>query len=126
MTRAMRRIKVLAAEEAMSAAEQADHLVTMNGAMYRFSADGIYYVHSDLAASDTVNMPDELIDSLIWLIAEVLAVDYAYDFTPAEQVAIAKARNHLIAAYWVQPPADTEPVLRPWPARYSIATDTSS
>lgn len=119
----MRRIKVLAAEEAMTAADQADALVTMNGAMHRFNTDGIYYAHTDLAASDTVNMPDELIDSLIWLVAESLAPDYAYAFSPQEDRTLMSARNHLQAYYWVQPPADTEPALRPWPARYNINTD---
>lgn len=122
LTRAFRRIKVLGGEETMTAAELADGLVTLNGAMHGFNAKGIHYVHSDLASADTVNMPDEMIDSLIWMIADSLASEYAYEFTPREQGSIIDARNMLQAAYWVQPPADTEPSLRPLPARFNITT----
>ncbi len=123
ITRAMRRIKKLAAEETMDASDLADGLVTMNGVMHGFGPRGIYYVHSDLVATTTVNMPDELIDSLVWMIADALAPEYGYEFTARDQGSIIDAKNMLQAAYWVQPPADTEPSLRSWPARYSITTD---
>jgi hypothetical protein len=119
LTRALRRLKILAAEEVMDAAQLADGLVTMNGAMHGFGPDGIYYVHADLAATDTVNMPDELIDSLVWMIAYALAPEYGYAFSEGESVALINAKNKLQAAYWVQPPADTDPLLRPYPWRYS-------
>src|SRR5205085_2710740 len=114
LTRAFRRIKVLAAEEAMDSAQLADGLVTMNGLMHGFgAAAGIYYVHSDLGSATTVNMPDGLIDSLVWLVAEALAPEYGYTFTAPEMASVTAARNALQAAYWVQPPAETEPLLRP-------------
>lgn len=113
LTRAMRRIKQLEAEEALTAAELADGLVTMNGAMHGFGPDGIYYAHTDLTATATVNMPDELIDSLIWMIAFALSPEYGYTFSEGESVALLNAKNKLQAAYWVQPPADTDPLLRP-------------
>jgi hypothetical protein len=124
LTRAMRRLKVLAGEEAMTSAELADGLVTMNGVMHGFGPNGIKYVHTDLASTDTVNMPDELIDSLVWMIAYALAPDYGYTFNEAESIALLNAKNMLQAAYWVQPPAETEPSLRPWLARFfNIQTD---
>ncbi len=126
LTRAMRRIKVLAGEEAMASAELSDGLTLMNGTMHGFNARGINYAHADLTSSDAINMPDELMEGLVWLIAEALASDYGYEFTAQEQGRLIDAKNQLQAAYWMQPPADTEPLLRPWPARYDISTDSSS
>lgn len=105
LNRAMRRIKVLAGEEALAAAEMVDGLVTMNGTMQGFSLRGIKYAHSDLAATDTVNMPDEQIDSLVWLIAEALAPEYGYEFTSQEAVHVVGALRQLQAAYYVPAPA---------------------
>lgn len=104
LTRAMRRLKVIAGEEAMTSAELADGLVTMNGAMHGFGPRGIHYPHVDLTSNDTVNMPDEQIDSLVWLIAEALAPEYGYTFTPPEAVAIVRATQQLQAAYKSIPP----------------------
>jgi hypothetical protein len=119
LLRAFRRIKQVAGEETMTAAELADGLVTMNGAMHGFGPKGIKYAHTDLTATATVNMPDELIDSLVWMIAQALAPEYGYEFSATEQVSLLDAKNMLQAAYWVQPPADTDPLLRPYPWRYS-------
>ena len=104
LTRAFRRLKQVAGEEAMTAAELSDGLVTMNGAMHGFNRKGIHYAHVDLAATDTVNMPDDLIDSLVWAIADALAPEYYYQFTPGEQAAVIEARQVLQAAYKSIPP----------------------
>jgi len=106
LTRAMRRIRQIAGEEPMSAAELADGLVTMNGAMHGFGPKGIHYSHVDLAANDTVNMPDEQIDNLIWMIAQALAPEYGYVFATAdEKAALLGALQELQAAYHITPPA---------------------
>jgi hypothetical protein len=57
------------------------------------------------------------------MIAYALAPDYGYTFSEGESIALLNAKNMLQAAYWLQPPAETEPVLRTWPARYNIQTD---
>lgn len=105
LTRAMRRIKVLAGEEAMDAATLADGLVTMNGVMHGFGPRGVHYAHVDLASTDTVNMPDELIDSLVWMIAEALAPEYGYAFTPTEMPLVMRALQMLQAGYKYTAPA---------------------
>lgn len=122
LTRALRRLKVLAAEATMSAADLADGLVTMNGAMHGFGPKGIAYAHiADLASADTVNMPDELIDSLVWMIADALAPEYEVVLSERDLVALVDAKNMLQAAYHIQPPAGSEPMLRPrFYGRFSI------
>lgn len=104
LLRAFRRLKLIEGEEPMTAAELADGLVTMNGAMFGFGPKGIHYAHVDLAAADTVNLPDEQISNLVWMIAEALAPEYGYAFTPDEKLALIGARQELQAAYKYIPP----------------------
>lgn len=119
LTRAMRRLKVLAAEEVMGASDLADGLVTMNGLMHGFGPRGIHYAHVDLAATDTVNLPDELIDSLVWLVAEALAPEYGYTFTAPEMLAVGRALQMLQAGYKDIPPsAGPRGLLRNQPGRF--------
>jgi hypothetical protein len=115
----MRRLKQIAGEETMTAAELADGLVTMNGLMHGFRTKGIHYAHTDLTATATVNMPDELIDSLTWLIAEGLAPEYGYAFSPKEELQILAALQALQAGYKYIPPAPSpRGVLRNMTGRY--------
>lgn len=119
LTRAMRRIKVLASSEAMGSDDLADGLVTLNGMMHGLATRGAYYAHVDLAATSTVNMPDEMIDSLVWLAAEALAPDYGYAFTPKEETQILGALQALQAGYKMTRPAPApRGLLRNMPGRY--------
>lgn len=113
ITRAARRLQIIAGEEAMTAAEQVDALQLFNDMLHGFGPRGIYYTHTTLAASDTVNMPDELLRALTLVFAQELALDFGRPIGAALAMEIAEARNALQAAYWVQPPADTDPLLRP-------------
>ena len=124
LTDAFRTIKVLAGEETLGAAEQVDGLRRMNNLMHGFGPKGIAYAHTTLAATDTVNVPDELVYSLIWLVAQALAPEYGYKFEANEVAEIIEAKNALQAAYHVQPIAQADPMLRPHRyGTYNIATD---
>lgn len=119
-----RRAGILAGEEAWPAADMADALTRLNDMMHGFGPLGIKYAHTTLALTTTVNIPDELIDSLKWMMVGALADgDYDVQLSPKKEGQIVNAKNQLQAAYWVQPPADTEPVLRAPPGRYDIRTD---
>lgn len=119
--RAARRVRILAGEETMTAAELADGLQLLNDMMHGFGPRGIKYAHTTLAADDPVNVPDELIRNLVLLFAEELAVDYGKTLGELLASEVINARNEMQAAYWVQPPADTDPMLRPAPRGLDIS-----
>lgn len=83
-----------------------------NDMMHGLGPRGIYYAHATLTGGDTVNMPDEQIRNLILLLVKEFANANAVPLPPQIAIEIARAENALQAAYWVQPPADTEPMLR--------------
>lgn len=123
ITSGARRIGILAAEEEFDSADATDALSLLNDMMHGFGPRGIGYAHTTLALTDTVNMPDELIESLKWMAADAFADEWGKEMSPRAQGRIIDAKNQLQAAYWVQPPADTEPALRPyWSGRFNITT----
>ena len=105
ITRAARRINVLSGEEVLSAAEANDALTLLNELMIGFETKGIYYVHSaNLAATDTVNMPDAQISNLVWMLCEVMSNEYEASMSDKEMEASRNARLELQAAF---PPTTT-------------------
>lgn len=120
ITAAFRRLGILQDEQEMSDADAANGLTKLNDMMHGFGPMGIKYAHTTLALTDAINMPDELIDSLKWMMADDLVDDYGVQLTPRQELRIVNAKNQLQAAYWVQPPADTDPMLRPPPRRFDI------
>lgn len=108
ITRALRRIKVLAGEEAATGAEGADALTALNAMLHGFGPRGIGYAHSDLAATDTLNVPDEQVRNVTLLLARDLAMDYGYPLDPDMKIEILRAEQELQAAYTVVPPASTD------------------
>lgn len=118
-----RKLKVLAGEEALTAAEMADALDNFNTMMHGFGPQGIYYTHVDLAQTDTVNMPDEMLDSLIFMFADAMAEDYGVTLSPKMARDIARAEAAMQAHYWIQRPGITDPILRPSRrGRFDIST----
>lgn len=113
INRAGKRAKILADEAAFTASEAVDALQLMNDMMHAFGPRGIAYVHTTLAATDTVNVPDELIRDLVLLLTEELLIDF--DMPISEQLAgaILNAKNQMQAAYYFMAPAVTDPMLRP-------------
>jgi hypothetical protein len=108
INRAGRRLKILAGEEAFSGAEATDNLQLLNDMMQGFGPRGIQYSHTDLTADQTVNVPDELVRSLILVFALELAMDYGEAIDPGTAAAIADAENQLRAYYYSVPPAPAD------------------
>lgn len=105
INRAMRRINVLAAEEALSANEMVDALQILNDMMFNFPARGIQYVHIELAQGDTVNVPDSQVRNVMFLLCDDLADEFGMPISADLRTDIVRAENQLQAAYFVSTPA---------------------
>lgn len=114
ITRAARRINVLASEEAPQAADAADGLQVMNDMMHGFGPRGIHYAHVTLVATDTVNLPDEQLRNLVLLLADDLAREYSVPIAQDLRTDIMRAEQQLQAAYYSVPPAKTGRGLLRW------------
>lgn len=113
ITDAFHRIGLISEDEALTA-EQTDRALTViNDMMNGWNAEGIQYVHSDLTLDTTVNVPDELVRSTMWLLADELADEYGKVLTDRQQMQIERARNALQAYYFKVPPAQLDEGLRP-------------
>lgn len=112
---AARRAQILAAEEAPTAAEGVDWLRLLNQMMHAFPTKGIKYAHTDLAYTDTVNVPDQMLQAVILMLVDELVDDVG--LTLGEKMAnqIDDARRALQAFYHVPKRAVTDPALQYWP-----------
>ncbi|MBS0219141.1 MAG: hypothetical protein JSR91_00215 [Proteobacteria bacterium] len=112
---AARRAQITAGEESPSAAEFVDWLAIMNRMMAAFPTKGIAYAHTDLKDTDTVNMPDRLLQPLILMLVNELADDVG--ITLGEKILndIDGAKRTLQAAYYLERKAVTDPILQYWP-----------
>lgn len=122
--RAGRRLKIVAGEETMTAAEMTDALQLLNDMMHGFGPLGIHYAHTTLALADTVNVADEQLRNLVLLLCKEMAMDFGSPLGELLAGQVIEATNALQAAYWVQPPADTDPMLRPKPYGLDITRIT--
>lgn len=112
ITRALRRIGVLAGEEAANAPDMVESLQIMNDLMFAFPPMGIQYVHTALAAGDTVNVPDEQIRNLTFMVADELADGFGAPISPDLRMDIMNAKSELQAAYLHVNPAVPDRALR--------------
>lgn len=104
ITRAARRVSILAASEVFDAADATDALQLLNDMMFGFGPRGIHYAHVKLAAADTVNIPDEQVRNLVLLFAQELALDFGRTIDPGLMNEINRAEQQLQAAYYSVPP----------------------
>ena len=112
INRAGRRSKILADEAAFTASDLVDSLQLMNDMMQGFGPMGIYYAHTPLAATDTVNVPDEQLRNLVLMLTKELAVNFGMPLDPDLSLMIERAKGELQAAYYMARPAITDPLLR--------------
>jgi hypothetical protein len=112
INRSMRRIGVLANEEALSAGDMVNALAAFNDMLHGFGPMGIAYAHTTLAASDTVNFPDEQLRNVMILFCKDQADEYQMPISASLATDINRALLELQAAYHVQPPAQFDPILR--------------
>lgn len=114
INRAAKTINVLGAQEALQADEAVDGLQLLNDMMHGFGPRGIHYAHVTLAATDTVNMPDELLRNLVLLLADDMADGYGMLVSQDLRMDITRAEQQLQAAYYSVPPAKTGRGLLRW------------
>lgn len=116
---AMRWLGVIAGEETASAAELVQGLDVLNGMMAAFGPRGIAYAHTTLTATDTVNVPDEQVRNVMFLLANELAPEYEVTLSDSRVAQIINALSQLQAAYFLIEPAPSERALSPrWYGRF--------
>lgn len=108
ITEAFHRMALISEDEAVTADQMTRALLVMNDMMNGFGAEGIQYVHTDLLVDDTVNVPDELVRSLGWMLLSDLADEYGKVLTPTQQLNVDRARGALQAYYFAVPVAQLD------------------
>ena len=108
LTSAFRRLNILEETESLNAEQSAEGLVALNGMLHGFDSMGIAYAHSDLALTDTLNVPDGQVRNVVLMLAEELAPDYERPISPTFQMQIDGACRALQAHYMVVPPAQID------------------
>lgn len=99
VTRAARKIGVVASDEAMTADEIANGVIALNMMMHAWKLRGVDVEHVDLAATDTFSLDPEFEEGTVYLLASRMAPDYeippafdADDWFRTIQAAYAPAR----------------------------------
>lgn len=112
INQAVRRINVLAGQEALDAAEMFDNLGTFNNLLFNFPAMGIQYVHQTLTQTTVVNFPDQQLRNVMLMLADELADEYGMTLGVKIASDIQAAKLALQAAYLVVDPAVPDKGLR--------------
>lgn len=99
VTRAARKIGVVASDEAMTADEIANGVIALNMMMHAWKLRGVDVEHVDLAATDTFSLDPEFEEGTVYLLASRMSPDYeippafdADDWFRTIQAAYAPAR----------------------------------
>lgn len=108
ITDCFHRMALISEDEAITADQLSRALPVMNDMMNGFGAEGIQYVHTDLAVDDTVNVPDELIRSLTFMLMDDLADEYGKVLTAGQEQVVDRARGALQAYYFSIPVAQLD------------------
>ena len=108
ITDAFHRMALISEDEAVTADQMSRALVVLNDMMNGFGAEGIQYVHTDLAVDDTLNVPDELVRSVMWMLLTELADEYGKVLDPPQQLNVDRARGALQAYYFAIPVAQLD------------------
>ena len=112
INRAASRTNILAANEPLSATDANACLQLMNDMMAGFMPMGIQYVHSTLALTTVVNVPDEQIRNLILMLASEIADNFGITLGQKMAGDIAQAKMQLQAAFLQINPAVPDRALR--------------
>lgn len=113
ITSTMRKLNLISEVEEPSAEQASAGLKLLNKMMHGFSRKGIHYAHTDLTATATVNMPDDLIEDLEWMLARRMADDgYGVQLTPQQLGLTMTAKQTLQAAYFVRRASPVDRALR--------------
>lgn len=125
ITDAFHKIGLISEDEAITAEQTTRGLIVLNDMMNGWEADGIQYQHTDLALGTVVNVPDQLVWSTQWMMAEALAEEYGKALTDRQAVYIDRARSALQAYYYrVKPAQMDEGVINRGPLVGGVASIT--
>ncbi len=105
---AFHRIGFISEDEGITAEQAARGLSVLNDMMNGFEAEGIQYTHTDLGLDDTVNVPDFLVRSTMWMLADDLASEYGKVLSQRQQDDVARSRSNLQDYYFKIPQAQTD------------------
>lgn len=98
--RAMRARKVLSGGEEPTADELADGLDALNAMLFTWPiTEGVHLQHVELSAGDTLDVPDDHIQTIALSLAERLT-DYGGQMDPMDVVAADQGRTALRAMYF--------------------------
>ena len=126
ITAALKRLMVLQYDETADASMLSDGLTMLNQFMHGLSLKGVFYAHRDLAATDTVNMPDQCIEALIFAFCEPLEFEYEVAPDPRRVMRMRAGMATLQAAFMIPPNATPEPAMRYGGSVFDIATGSVS
>lgn len=76
VTRALRKIGVVARDESATADDMAEGVATLNAMIHAWSLKGVDLAHTDYTSADTFDLGDEYIEGTIYLLAARLSPDY--------------------------------------------------
>ena len=102
---AMRRINVVSRDEAMQADDAAHALKAMNMMMHGWAARGADINHFDYSLTTQVQLPDELHDGLVHLLAVRLAKDFSVPLPTSDGFDYRQWWQSVLTAY-----IDTNPI----------------
>lgn len=108
VTDAFHRIAIISEDESLTSEQTSRGLNTLNDMMNGWEAEGIQYQHTDLGLDDTVNVPDQLIRSVTWMLCDELADEYGKTLTENQQLQVLRARNALQSTFYRVPVAQTD------------------
>lgn len=110
---ALHYIRILGEDDSMTDSQAARGLRVMNQMMHGFNTEGVQYVHSDLALTDTVNVPDEQVRNVALMLARAMSLEYGKTLGENLASEIVRAKGALQAFYYKVRPAKSEISLRP-------------
>jgi hypothetical protein len=108
ITDCFHRMGLISEDEDITAPQGVRGLSVMNDMMNGFDAESISYVHTDLAMDDTVNVPDSLVRSVMWMLLKELADEYGRTLTASQLFEVGNARSNLQSYYFKVQPAQTD------------------
>lgn len=99
VTRSLKLLRVIAAEETPTASQMADGLDSLNDLLHSLKSHNADIDHQDLTADDDLPVPPEHIRPIKYLLASEMAPEYGTQLTP--EVAVeAKAAMPTLQAYY--------------------------
>jgi hypothetical protein len=100
ITRALRKLRVYAAGENITAADTEDCLEMLNLMLSGWSIDGIDLAPQDLLTTDTLDVPDDHLETIYLSLAERVGGDFGAELAPADALRAETGRASLRAYHF--------------------------